>query len=1117
MPWLSLEPTGNTSAYAQVVVVDDPVGYWRLTDPVGAAVASDLSGFGRLATVSGGVTFGSAGPLADRSTAARFDGLTGAIEIAHDVGLRLSALTWEAWVNVPAVSGEWRWVLGEGGSDEVFSLWIAPGSRRATLYYNLAAGGRRAVLLEPTLVGAGWVHLAFTFGATTWHAYVNGIEDQTGPTEGALASSDGPIVFGRDQAGDSWYDGLLAEAALYPYALSRDQVASHAAQRGVMVRGAGRFTYVVAANLTAMSRTTTMTVAGAAVPVMQAAVGGIAIAGGASTLSSSGWTNANVTVSFVCAGEGPVACPPPVTLSREGEHDVPGQATNEHGVTASTSVHVRVDRTPPYVSVSSPSLGQLVAAGGLAVRGTTIDLLSGLTGVTCNDQPATITDVTFLCNVTIPAGTSTITLRAFDAASNLRSTVVSIGTEDAVSSSPPTSLRVTPQNITMLAGQTRRFSLLDDFDRIPSQAEWTIDNATVATLRAAPDAQLTAVSAGEVTVTARWQGLTASTRVTVMGSAAAAVGTTIWSAPPVRGAVERIVQGAVTLDNERRLYALEHDEANAQDLIRAFDVDGREVWATPVLGRVIQLSGDPFGGVVALHGSTITGFTPGGSGFAVGLDSGPGFAIDADGAVYYVKEGVVMAGGGSLLLPGPETPGGSIDPGIPTVLEDGRVAVPIHVTNAGLTPNRVQLVVMARDGATAVHTVWESPAAVLLQDGTWSRPPGDAVTPYKAVPNGKGDIYVAWSAVHASLGSTTAPVSAYVGVVRGDGQPSAYLAEVGGIWGIPGRYPFGDLVVAEDRVITTAYRLFEQQNEAVASQLTLTGLVISQDAWSAPEGQVPELPTFLAAAGGGFIASYPDGTMGGLDPVFDQMHLSKAQYQGDGAWVGAANRGPAVVMGPAVAEANSVWSAGQGGHQWANVAKKPGQGILLKGHTLFRGINHASIRVVPRHTEKWLRDLPKDERGVHPLSNRDDFGNLFFTIGAGPDAAHDTLTTECFFSPFQVVATLTSGINRDGDVFQPPADLGPTFYSPILEDKFIANLIARNKAYENNLNYICIPRSDNQGYNSNSYALGLLKAAGMGPPPFMYQESELTCAPINPFGCDRYPGWQKPVPEGSFK
>jgi hypothetical protein len=1097
--WLTVRASGNGSPYARAAAADRPIGYWRLTDAPGAVSVADASGFDRPAVVTGGVTFGRPGPLADQSTAAGFDGRTGSIEIAHDAALDLSALTWEAWVNVPLVSSEWRWILGAGGSDEVFSLWIAPASRRATLYYDVAGGARQAVLLNATVVGAGWVHLAFTYGAAAWHVYVNGVEDQRGPATVPLAASADPIVFGRDYVGDSWYDGELAEVALYPVMLSADAIARHVAERAVMVRGGGQVTYGLTANRAIEARSATMTVASIPVPVMQAPPGGVAIAGATSSavgLGAEGWTSSDAVVTFACAGDGAIACAAPVTLSREGEHEVAGEAVSDEGAMAATTVRVRVDKGAPYLSVTTPMVRQMVSAGALTLRGSSIDLLSGLADVTCNGQPATVSDVQFVCALTVPPGTSTVALRASDMASNVQEAVIELITEDVVFSAPPSQLRLTPQGVTMVTGEIRRFSVLDDFNRLPARAEWTIDNAAVATLRTTPDVELTAVSAGSVVLTASWQGLTATTQITVIG-AAAPIGTPLWSQPPVRGAVERVVQGAVTLDSQRRIYALEHDDGLTQDLIRAFDADGTEVWATTVPGHVTQLSGDPFGGVVALHGTRITGVTAGGSGFPVAVDAGPGFAIDAKGRIYYVRDGVLIAGSGTLPLPQPETPDGWVDPGIPTVLEDGGVAVPVRLANSGLTTDKLQLVVHAPEGGMSVRTVWESPAPVLLQNGTWLRPPPDAVTPYKAVPNGRGDLFVAWSAIRTSLGGGTS-ASAYVGVVPSDGQPVSNVAEVGGIWGVPGRYPYGDVVVAEDRVIATAYRLFDQQNEAVASQLTLTGLLIRQDAWAVPEGQVPQFPTFLAAAGGGFVVSYPDGTMGADDPAFNQMRLANAQYQGAGTWIGATNNGPAAVTGPRIAEANSVWATSQGSRHAANAALKPGTGIKVKSHNAFLDLypSHASLRVVPREVGYFLRQIPdlfKDELGN---DIEDGFANLFFTIGAGPAGGDDT-SLSCG-------GILTSGRNRTSDVTIPPERIETLQYSPVLETRLIERLIAFDKNYRNNLTYACFPELYSGTYNSNSYISGLLNAAEIPLPKF----------PVEFWS--EYPGWPTPVPVEDF-
>ena len=224
--------------------------------------------------------------------------------------------------------------------------------------------------------------------------------------------------------------------------------------------------------------------------------------------------------------------------------------------------------------------------------------------------------------------------------------------------------------------------------------------------------------------------------------------------------------------------------------------------------------------------------------------------------------------------------------------------------------------------------------------------------------------------------------------------------------------------------------------------------------------------------------------------------------------------------GPTLNQPNSIWP-GFGGVQAAEAAVRPGTGILLKGHNLVFGIGHVTIRIVPRNPAKWMSERPayfvhRAEDGSL-VPNLDQYGNPYFTIGAGPDAQHDTLGFGCFVNPHTVQATLTSGISRKDDVEKPSQDLAPIWYTRAYEDNYIYDLIVHTEAYANNLGYVCIPRADNDGYNSNSFALGLLRAAHLGPPPFLYKESFATCSPTNPYGCDAYPGWQKPVPTASFR
>lgn len=66
--------------------------------------------------------------------------------------------------------------------------------------------------------------------------------------------------------------------------------------------------------------------------------------------------------------------------------------------------------------------------------------------------------------------------------------------------------------------------------------------------------------------------------------------------------------------------------------------------------------------------------------------------------------------------------------------------------------------------------------------------------------------------------------------------------------------------------------------------------------------------------------------------------------------------------------------------------------------------------------------------------------------------------------------------------------------------QFINRLIKSAGSYQNNLNYDLNPQAGTNGYNSNSYVSGVIKAAGEVPPA------------LNTNGEFQAPGYEKPIP-----
>lgn len=217
--------------YAARVLRDGPFGYWRLTEASGT-VAADSSGNGRVGTVSGTGTFGSAGALADGSTALALPGDASVVTIPTGApDSTLAACTFEAWVktNTLTVPSVVRGILAGANAGVT-----------AFLRLTLQAGGVFEVRVNPggvqisayaaaTAVVGQWCHLAAVWTGTSLVLYCNGLAGV--PVAGGGALTVGAMgwligVYTLGTANRSW-DGVIGDVALYPRALSALEVATH--------------------------------------------------------------------------------------------------------------------------------------------------------------------------------------------------------------------------------------------------------------------------------------------------------------------------------------------------------------------------------------------------------------------------------------------------------------------------------------------------------------------------------------------------------------------------------------------------------------------------------------------------------------------------------------------------------------------------------------------------------------------------------------------------------------------------------------------------------------------------------------------------------------------------
>jgi hypothetical protein len=466
---------------------------------------------------------------------------------------------------------------------------------------------------------------------------------------------------------------------------------------------------------------------------------------------------------------------------------------------------------------------------------------------------------------------------------------------------------------------------------------------SIATIATSPTPLLTAVGPGTVTVTATWQGLTASTEVTVVSAEAITAGTTVWSAPPIGGSVDKIVQGAPGPDGQSQIYVVEGT------VLRALSTDGADAWAQEV-GTVTQLSGDPLGGAVAF----IEG-TEGGPAYVLKHFDVDGrvteqavpnasrgwkdaFAISPDGVVYLVEcasgecsltsKDIGMGGGITVPLPTgtltmctdgtAEAPTGctsapaSFGVGTPTIMEDGRVAVPVVTGDdqVFIDPENSQqseifaptMSVLFVDPVAGERTVQVVPWESLYMNNL------TAVWPNKVIPNGDGGVFVTWTGRYST---DTQRFGAKVAALSADGTPSGGET-LGEMW--------GDLVVGENGVALASTYLG-------AHQRMVTAVGPGGYAIHSPDfyGSDVDVTSMVAEQGGSFVTSFSGRAMLGSDDGYDAMPLAHATFVGENTWIGIHSGSAGIVgmFGPSLSVASGPWPLADADEAGTNAARRP--------------------------------------------------------------------------------------------------------------------------------------------------------------------------------------------------
>ncbi len=294
--------------------------------------------------------------------------------------------------------------------------------------------------------------------------------------------------------------------------------------------------------------------------------------------NAAGWNTYPVTVAFACAaGSSTITnCPSSQTVSTEGANQVvSGTVTDAAGNTATASATVNIDKTRPLLTVTSPADGATFSTASVALSGTTSDALSGLSAVTCDGAPASLGGGSFSCNISLlNVGINLAVVRTTDVAGNVAAFILHLNLTGTLA--VPNSLQITPSGVNMVVGATQLFTAIDEKGRLRTDATWTVSNTAVATITTSSSPVLTALAAGQVTLTANVGSGSAQMQVTISGLSSLPPGTPLWSAPApgFSPQVQQIVQ-AVPTNIGPDIYSF---QVGPQSLLQAFTSDGRQLW-----------------------------------------------------------------------------------------------------------------------------------------------------------------------------------------------------------------------------------------------------------------------------------------------------------------------------------------------------------------------------------------------------------------------------------------------------------------------------------------------------------------------------------------------------------
>jgi large repetitive protein len=239
--WTLNAPTiaGDSDVYAASVLGSKPINYWRLDDPADTTEAVNEVA-GGTATYAGTLTFGDAGPFADR-TAVTFDGSTASLQLpSANVSLGGPASV-GLWFKMPSGSTKggvlYSYQNGAvtdstGTTSWVPAIYIGTDGKLHGGFWT-TAGVAGQITTAASVADGKWHQVTLSASTASQTLYLDGVA--VGTKSNALSSISAPYTYLGAGKWVNWpggsgavgyFPGTLAEAAFFSSALSAADVAA---------------------------------------------------------------------------------------------------------------------------------------------------------------------------------------------------------------------------------------------------------------------------------------------------------------------------------------------------------------------------------------------------------------------------------------------------------------------------------------------------------------------------------------------------------------------------------------------------------------------------------------------------------------------------------------------------------------------------------------------------------------------------------------------------------------------------------------------------------------------------------------------------------------------------